>query len=47
VCVDVVELFQIATTTVFLRFSRNLVHVSYVPMCKKLWNRVLQSGGAI
>jgi len=32
--------FPIATHTVFIRFSRNLAHVMYVPVCKKkLWNR--------
>ena len=30
--------FQIATLlTVFLRFSRNLAHVIYLPMCKNFW----------
>jgi len=34
ICVVAVKLFQIATPTVFLRFSRSLAHMIYVPMQK-------------
>jgi len=42
VCVDAIRLFQIATPTVFLRFSQNLAHMISVPICKNcethFWN---------